>query len=390
MSGEAGLPAADRCSSPHVEISLDNLLHNLSTVRGRLPDSARVIAVVKDAAYGCGAAAVGRALVESGVELLAVARLEEAAALRDEGLSVPVLVLGSVPDSSIAWCAAHDVHAAINGIEDVPRMAAIGEPLEVHCNVDTGMGRLGVAPGEVAELCRLLQGSSVRLSGMFTHFPCSDSPADRAVAQQVAVFEKCVAHVRAGGLDPRFVHCSNSGAVFGHPWPACATHARPGIVLYGCSPDPTRPVEGLRQVLSLKASVVRVRRVPADTPVSYGWTYRTNAETCIATVNAGYGQGVPRYLSNRGHMLVRGARFPIAGRVTMDYCMLDVGLGGEVQMGDEAVVIGSQGAEAITADQVAVLGGTIGYEVLCNAGARIPRAYLRDGGVAARQGPLLY
>jgi len=366
--------------TPWVEIDLDALLHNLAQIRHRLPAGAGVIGVVKDSAYGCGAPEVARALEQAGVPLFAVARTAEARELRQAGIRTPVLVLGEARPEDLPWIAANGVHLALNDLAACRTLGASRLALPVHVNIDTGMGRLGVRPPELGELPGALRGTTLRLAGAFTHFACADEPAHAGVAGQVKQFEECLEALAAAGLRPEFVHCANSAGIVNVPWPGGVTHCRPGIMLYGCRPDPWRdPGIDLRPIASLKGHVVKVKRVAAGTPISYGWQYRSPADTIIGTVNTGYGHGLPRFLSRGGVILVGGRRCQIAGRVTMDYTMVDLGAASTVQPGDEAVAIGHQGGERITPDEVAAAGDTIAYEVLCNLGTRIPRVYLRPG-----------
>ena len=200
------------------------------------------------------------------------------------------------------------------------------------------------------------------MEGAFTHFANADEPGGGTVGAQLKLFSEALAALAKRGLKPRHIHYANSaGIVLPDSVPGC-TLARPGIALYGCKPDPKQayPLD-LRPVVALKSRVVNIKRVAAGTPVSYGGRYVTDRETCIATIPLGYGIGYPRSLADRAHVLIRGGRYRIAGTVTMDYCMVDAGPRPAIEVGDEVTALGSQRA-TITADDLALLDGTIGYE----------------------------
>ena len=217
---------------------------------------------------------------------------------------------------------------------------------------------------------------TLHLQGVFTHLACADEPLTNTVDEQLVHFRQSVALLRSQGLSFTHVHFGNSATLMRFQLNDC-TLVRPGIALYGCRPDPSQsfPLH-LRPVATLKGTVVKLKRVPAGTPVSYGAHYITSEETCIATIAAGYAHGVPRFLSNRGEVLIGQKRYKIAGNVTMDYIMVDASPNPQIKIGDEAVVIGYQGDECISPDEIALQGKTIGYEILCNLGTSIERFYL--------------
>jgi alanine racemase len=208
----------------------------------------------------------------------------------------------------------------------------------------------------------------------------ADVPATTTVNEQYARFEKVLSELRAYGINPHCIHVANSATTIRFPLFRGSTHIRPGIVLYGCRPDPLQSFAiDLRQVVSLTGKILSLRKVPANTPVSYGGHYVTEQETYLATVGLGYAHGVPRYLSNCGHLLIGGKRYRIAGNVTMDYTIVDAGDSPEMHIGDEALLFGQQGEQTITVDDIAQIGNTIGYEVLCNLSASVERRYLFNG-----------
>jgi len=376
---------------PHVEISLDNLAHNLDAVSSKLCADQAIIAVVKDCAYGCGARPTARVLEQLGVAFFAVARAAEARDLRTAGIVSPVLILGDCSDDEAMWAAANDVRLTINDPADIERFSALRTRLRVHVNIDTGMGRLGVQGSEAGAVAAALTAAkALEVEGIYTHFACADIPRTQTVSQQQRRFCEVLRIFGQAGIAPPIIHCSNTAAIARFPFRQ-ATHIRPGISLYGCNPDPAQDFGlNLRPVASLKARVIKIKRVPAGTPISYGGHYITEGETCIATIAVGYGHGLPRLVSGRGDVLIRGKRYRIAGNVTMDFIMVDAGAQPHIMVGDEAVVMGSQGNDCIHPDEIARQCHTIGYEILCNLSRRIDRYYVRNGEVVLHEQGLHY
>jgi alanine racemase len=370
--------------SPRIEISFDNLLHNLAEVRSPLPAGVSILAVVKDCAYGCGSGPVAKTLeIQGNVGYFAVCRPTEALYLRQYGISSPILIFGPSRKQDIKTGHRENFTFVLNDLSDLALWKSAGVPVRFHCNIDTRMHRMGILPSEVDLLAKQLKRlPKFELEGVFTHLANADEPRTKTVAQQQAVFAKSLAVLKQNGIIPRHIHYANSAALMRFDLPGC-TLVRPGIALYGCRPDPAQnfPLD-LRPVASLKSSIVKIKKVPANTPVSYGGNYVTKRSTIIATVALGYAHGLPRSLGNKkGSVLICGKRFPIVGNVTMDYIMVDVGPQPGCSVGDEVVAIGSQGAEKITPDEMALLTGTISYEILTNLDTSIDRFYQLNGKV---------
>jgi alanine racemase len=366
-----------------VEISLDNLLHNLAQIRSILPKDVGVCAVVKDCSYGGGSVVIAQTLErDGGVELFAVARPCEATVLRKFGIKSPILVLGFATEEELRFGADNDVVFALNDLSEVDRWKSCGVEICSHVNIDTGMSRVGLLPSEVdAFIGAVGAASNIRVDGVFTHMASADEPDTPTVGRQLERFSACLGKLRLAGINPAHVHYGNSPTAIRFPLKDC-TLARIGIALYGCRPDPAQEFGiDLKPVASLMSRVVKMKRVPAGTAVSYCGNYVTPRETCIATIPLGYAHGLPRFLSGRGDVLIRGKRYPVAGNVTMDYIMVDAGDEPIIEVGDDVVAIGSQGGETITPDDVAVIGDTIGYEVICNLGTSIDRFYTLGGKV---------
>lgn len=372
-------------SAPSVTISLDNLLHNISQLRSLMPPAIKIIAVVKDSAYGCGARRIAHTLEKRGkVDFFAVASPFEAFALRRHGIKSSILVLGKATREELTSGVDRKIVFTCNGLQDLVRWQTYDLQISLHCNIDTGMSRLGFRPEDIPECIERIGSSpGLHLSGLFTHMASADVPGTATVNKQLERFAACCELFKAADMYPDTVHAANSATLQRFP-EVNFTHIRPGISLYGCRPDPRQSFTAdVRPVLSLAGPVVSIRKVTPGTPVSYGGNYLTTRTTCIATIGVGYAHGVPRYLSNRGNVLIGGHYYRIVGNVTMDYIMVDAGPEPAFGTGDEAIVTGSQGSAAITPDDIAVLGNTIGYEILCNISTAIRRTYILDGNPVA-------
>ncbi len=371
------------------EISCPALKKNFQSVRSHIPPSTRIMAVVKGNAYGHGAAGVAGFLEKEGADLFGVARLGEAEVLRNGKVSRPVLIFGITDPGLAPALAAGGFIQTVNSpsyAKELNKAAkAAGCRVKVHLKVDTGMGRLGVLPSRsgaaspVSEMIELLTSlDCLQLEGMYTHFACCDEQILDSARAQLDAYNSCIAEPAVAAIRKRIsIHAANSAATMVLP----AAHfdiVRPGIILYGLRPSAEMDSSGfdLEPVMSIKTRVSNIKRVPKGFPLGYGHTYITDKETVIATVPVGYADGYPRLLSSAGQMLVKGIHAGIAGRVCMDQLMLDVGHIPGVEVGDEVVVLGRQGENEITADDLAQLTNTINYEVVARLLPRIPRIYI--------------
>ncbi|TMK65964.1 MAG: alanine racemase [Actinobacteria bacterium] len=343
---------------------------------------AALLAVVKADAYGHGAIQVARAVLDGGASWLGVATVREGIDLRSRGITAPIMLLSEPPELAGPAVVARRLTPIVYrapGIEALAKAVAdagTGEALAVHLKVDTGMHRVGCAPAEALALARLVhERAELKLEGVCTHLAIADEPESSFTSEQLDCFDDLVAALRREGLAPQIVHAANSAGLLAHPR-ARYDLVRIGIALYGIAPAPVLAgIVPLRPALSVKARVTYVQQLPAGTRVSYGLRYELPAAARIATVPIGYADGVPRNLGLRGgEVIVRGRRRPIAGSVTMDQLMVDVG-DDLVEVGDEVVLLGRQGDEEITADEWAARLGTIAYEVISGIGPRIPRRY---------------
>jgi alanine racemase len=381
------------------EIDLGAVRHNAS-VLADLVGPAALCAVVKADGYGHGATAVARAALAGGASWLAVALVEEGVALREAGIDAPILLLSEPPADAVAETVARRLTPTVytpEGAAAVGRAAAAlgGPPVAVHLKVDTGMHRVGVDPAGAVGLARSIASDpGLVLAAAWTHLAVAEgtSEADRSfTALQLDRFDSVLAALAAAGLRPPVTHVANSAGAIGVP---SSRHdlVRCGIALYGVAPTPElgdrlrsagRP--GLRPVLSLRARVTFVRDLDAGERPSYGRRRALAERSTVATVPVGYADGVPRRLFDRGgEVLIGGIRRPLAGAVTMDQVMVDCGPPGSapVEVGDEVILLGRQGAEEITADEWAGRLDTISYEVLCAIGPRVPRLPAADGSSA--------
>jgi alanine racemase len=366
---------------PRIEVSLDNIVHNISEIKKIVPASKGIMAVVKDLAYGCGSVMVSKTLEANGVAWLAVAFAGEARVLRDGGITLPVLVLGECDKNELAWGAANNISFSLNDPADITTWSESGLTVRFHINIDTGMGRLGLLPNQLHAMIDAVK-SNPRLvcEGAYTHLACADVPGTDSVGVQLNRFREALGALIQHGISPQHIHYANSSALMRFPVSPECTLVRPGITIYGCKPDPGQDFPlGLRSAVALKAHVAKIKRVPAGTPVSYGGRYVTTSDTNIATIPLGYGIGLPRLLTNQGAVLIGGKRYTVAGTVTMDYIMVDAGPKPLMRVGDEAVAIGYQGNEYISPDEVARMSGTIAYEILCGLSTKLDRYYFRNG-----------
>ncbi len=352
------------------EIDAAALVSNLRKLRSKA-GRAKVMFVVKANAYGHDAALCAAAAEKArAADWLGVSSVEEGVALREAGVKLPVLVLGSLyPFESVLAAVAYGLTPMVASLDAAKRVAEAAARLkrrvDCHVKVDTGMGRVGAGREAAVGIVRhLAAGGAVRVSGLFTHMACAES--DRAFTRrQLAAFKGVVAALTREGLRPPLVHAANSAALLRHP-EARYDLVRPGLAAYGL-------VDGFEPVLTLKSKIVFLKTVPKGATVSYGATWRARRVSRVATLPIGYGDGFSRALSNRGEALIAGRRCPIIGRVTMDQTMVDATGVPEARVGEDAVLIGRQGRAEITAAAVARLCGTIPYETVTALSARVPR-----------------
>ena len=362
-------------------VDLAAIKSNVRNIKASLPKHTMVCAVDKADGYGHGSVMAAKAAIEAGAEWIAVAIPEEAAPLREEGITAPVLVLG--PCSLSQWRLAAELGLSmVVASEDCVQCARsvsreTGKTMRLHLKVDTGMNRIGVRTEE--ELVRMLDmiggEPGLVLEGLMTHFAAADE-ADKTYTEiQNERFQHAVGIVRERGFTP-ILHAANSGGALDCPDTAYDM-VRAGIAIYGCYPsdEVCRDVK-LQPAMSVRTRISFLKTVEEGAKLSYGCTFATPGEMRIATLPIGYADGYNRLLSNRGEVLIRGQRARVVGRVCMDQILVDVTNINGVELHDEAVCIGRQGHDEITAEEIALLCGTINYEILCAISPRVPRLYV--------------
>ena len=362
------------------EINLSALRHNISAIKSRVADGAKFCAVVKADAYGHGAVAVAREAVAQGADYLAVAVLSEAVKLREAGFTTPILILGPTQPQEADVVVRYRITQAVFTVEQAAALAAAAlrqhTHAKVHLAVDTGMGRIGVRPGNAGAVAAAIAGlPGIWLEGMFSHFASADSKDKMYAAEQFRRFQEAVAAVEARGIKLELRHIANSAAILEMP----ETHldmVRAGIILYGLWPsDEVEHVIDLRPVMKVKARLSCVKDYHPGETVSYGRTFMAAREMRVGTLPVGYADGYTRLYAGKAVVEIKGQRVPVVGRICMDQCMVDVTDVAGARVGDEAVLFGSP---TLTADEAADWLGTINYEVVCMISPRVPRVYVED------------
>jgi alanine racemase len=352
------------------------LMHNLREARRSAPRS-RVMAVVKADAYGHGAAIAANAFLQAGADWLGVALVEEGLALRNVGVSAPILVLGG-QYSDYALLLNQRLTPLVYRAEMIDSLAAAararGVVAEAHFKLDSGMGRIGAPPIEVNALVEHLRGRpEVRITGLCSHFANADLRDPTATRLALEVFADARRALVEARQPLQLCHLANSAAVLDLP----SSHhdmVRPGLMLYGAVPAPRfAGMADLRPAMSWVTGISHLKRVPAGTPISYGHRWTARRDSLIATLPVGYADGYRRSLTNKAEVLLRGRRVKQVGTVCMDMMMIDATDVPDARLGDEVVLLGAQGEERITAQDLADLSDTIAYEVFCAIGSRVPR-----------------
>lgn len=360
------------------EIDASALKTNWRTLRAKLSKGVEMLAVVKADGYGLGLLNVSRVAVDEGAAYLGVSSVEEGLALRQAGFSIPVLILGSLyPFESFELLFEHHLTPTVASVEAAAALDRLArsrqERLAVHLKIDSGFGRIGVSLAKAQEFIQqAAQKPGLIVEGIYTHFASADVDPDYTQTQAQAF----LAVVQASGIRPRYLHMANSSALLRFP-ETHGTLVRPGLAYYGIAPYPrAQSVVSLAPALQWKSRVIFLKMVPEGAGISYARTWIAKRPTRVATLAAGYADGLPRLLSNKGQVLLGGRRVPILGRVTMDMTMVDVTEVPDCHVGDEAVLLGRQGDADISAGEMAEWAQTSAYEILCGIAARVPRVVL--------------
>jgi len=365
------------------EIDLKAVAHNVRELRRITKPGSRMMAVVKANGYGHGSAEIARCALDSGAEVLGVARIDEAIVLRNEGIDAPILIFGYTPPPFYKEILKFDLTQTVYSLQTAESLSSFAllhkSKIRIHIKIDTGMGRLGILPysgSAMHDVEAIVQLAGLTAEGIFTHFSMADCSDKSFSIRQFEIFMNFIGDLKRKGIDFVVRHAANSAGIIDMP----ETHldmVRAGIAMYGLYPseETMNDRAALLPAMTVKSMIIHLKDVPAGFKVSYGATYETRKPTTIATVPVGYADGYSRLLSSRGYMLICGERAPIAGRVCMDLTMLDVGNTGGVKQGDEVVIIGKQKNSEIKADEIASLTGTINYEVVSSLTARVKRVY---------------
>jgi len=359
------------------EINLDNLVHNIRAIQLKVSPS-KIIPVVKADAYGHGAVTVTKRLVKEGFKFFAVAQFQEAMELRESGIDVPILIFGRLFPDEIPTAIKAGFRITLFGKEDIRWIERADHRPIIHVNIDTGMGRIGVLLDREPDFFDDLEGLKHCIwEGLYSHFSTSDENDKNYANLQLNRFQKILANVKAKDNKPSMIHMANSGAILDSP-DSYFDAVRPGITLYGHFPSTeTSESIDIKQVMTLKTFVAHIRKIPKGFSVSYGRRWIAKKPTIIAVLPIGYADGMRRSLTNIGEVLIQGKRYPIAGTVTMDHIMIDVG-NDPIEPGDEVIVWGDGQDGTIQALEVAEKIGTIPYELTCGVSKRVKRIYIGD------------
>lgn len=367
-------------------IDLDALKYNVEGIKRCKAESAMLMGVIKANAYGHGAKVFAHELDRMGFDWFAVATVDEGIELRRDGIKQPILVLGYTCEAQYPDMVQWEITPTIYSLDMAKAFdaaaAKAGKVANIHIKIDTGMSRIGFLPGEESldEIEKIHELRHLRIQGMFTHFACADMRDKTHVGHQIEKFHQMIDGVRQREIPVEIFHCSNSASIMELP----SEHmnlVRAGIILYGLYPSNEMEEKRLplKPVMSLYSHIVHVKEVPKGVTVGYGATYVTRRSTRIATIPVGYADGYPRSLSNRASVLIHGRRVPIIGRVCMDQFMVDVTDMPQVSVGDVVTLIGQDGEETLSVEEISEMAGSFNYEFVCDVSRRVPRVYIKNG-----------
>lgn len=379
------------------EIDLDCVAHNIREFQRIIPKSTQIMAVVKADAYGHGAVEVAKAALQAGASCLAIAFLEEGIVLRRKGITAPIQILGISAPGTEKAVIEHDLSPTICTVESARRFSelgnALGKTIRFHLKLDTGMGRIGVRPVQLAEFLEALPKlPNLEMIGVFSHFSKADEYDKTYTGKQLRRYNDCLKMIRMAGFSPTIRCLANSAGTMEIP-ESLFGMVRIGISLYGLYPSHEVDLStvNLKPVMSWKTRIAHLKTLPLGEAVSYGGMFITQRPTMVATLPLGYADGYRRLLwAKDGSVLVKEQRVPIIGRICMDMFMLDVSDVNGIAVGDEVVLLGKQGNESISADDMAAKLDTINYEIACLVGKRVPRVYIKKGNIVAVESLLGY
>lgn len=369
------------------EINLNNLEHNMKQIK-KVSNGKDIMAVVKADAYGHGAMETAPVLIENGATKLAVAIITEAMELRRTGIDAPIMILGFTPLDFVRDIVNYSIEQTVYSYNYASVLSREAQRLKkkakIHIAVDTGMGRIGFLPNEesVEEVYKISKLPGIEIEGVFSHFSSADEENKEYTMKQVEKFNCFLDHLKNIGIGFKTKHISNSAAIIDIP-ELNYDAVRPGIITYGYYPseEVKKEVMDLKKVMTLKTKVIHVKELPKGEYISYGRAFQTQRKSIIATLPVGYADGYTRLLTGKAKVIINGKFAPVVGKICMDQCMIDVTEIGQVNVGDEVILLGEQNNVKFDADDIAELLGTINYEVVCMISKRVPRVYIRNGEV---------
>lgn len=369
----------------YAEINLDNLEHNFNLVKS-INKYKKIIAVVKEDAYGHGAVEISKELIKCGVDMLAVVKVEEAIELRENGINIPILIFGVTPIEYLNELLKYELTQTITSFEYaillLEELKKINKILKVHIKMETGMGRVGlIASDENLKIVNnIFINPLFNVEGIYSHFSDADNEDESYTLVQYQQFNLFCNNLDKSKLNIKYKHiCNSAGSI---KFPNFDGNAiRPGIILYGYNLIKDKQYINFKPVMSLKARIVHIKEVHKGESIGYGRTYKADKKRIIATINVGYGSGYPRYLSNKGKVLINGVYCDIVGNICMDHTMIDITFVENVKLFDEVILMGESVDKSIYATDICKFGETICYEVLCGIRRRIPRVYIKDNKV---------
>ena len=379
------------------EINLDAADFNIKSIQKRIDGRAKVIGVIKADAYGHGAVEMAHVLIENGVDMFAVAMLDEGIHLRNNGITEDILILGITQSFYMKDVIDYGFIQVVSSYREAKVMSdyavSVGKTARIHIKSDTGMGRIGYTSDDasVEEICSIASLPNLALEGIFTHFAAADCADKSYTKMQKEKFIWLIERLKEKGITFPIVHASNSAGIMDFE-DLFFTHVRAGIILYGLYPsdDVMKDRLPLKPVMSIKTYITYIKEVEEGTGISYASTYVAPSKRTIATIPAGYADGYSRKFSNSGCVLVNGQFAPIVGRVCMDQCMIDITDIKGVKAEDEVVIMGVQGENELSADMLAETLETINYEVICMFSKRVPKVYLKGGEIVKTNDLLIY
>lgn len=367
------------------EINLSNLDYNIKNIKAKLGSGTKIIGVVKADGYGHGSVKVAEVLRANGVDTFAVSTLQEAIVLREAGATEQIISLSLTPNFYSNVLVEYDITPVISSLENARAIsktaAEVGKTVSGFIAADTGMGRIGYLTWDenaVSEIKEISQLPNFKIAGLFSHMSTADSADKTFSRQQEQCFNEFYDKLIAAGIEIPLRTFANSASVMELP-SVYFDAVRPGIILYGCYPsdEVDKSSLSLKPVMSVKATISHLKDVPAGFSVSYGREFISKRPSKIATIALGYADGYPRPYAPKGEVIVNGVKAPLAGNICMDQCMIDVTDVPDVKVGDEVIVMGSDGKNTILADDIAKATGTINYEIICAFGQRLPKVYVR-------------